>query len=198
MMWLLAIALIFVVIVSSVLLISYFFGKNGYKPLSDEEATKRIASKYRMENASRIVKRWRKMAELFGYGGVIVWAKGNSRNRIVFWIPRLVPESTNKSAEEQRKLVSDLGWRQGFPTNYLSFGDADMLRQLLCGYYESTKERTLGYDSWVRTDTRIVDVDGLMVALGWGDGTVSCGVYYTEKERYTFLGVFALRVEELN
>jgi hypothetical protein len=117
-----------------------------------------------------------------------------TKGGIVFWIPRLLPGSTAKTANEQRALLADLRQRYDLPSTHLaSFGSAALLAGLVLAHSKITGERVPLDRYWTRTDTLVAD--GARLSLGSFDGRgLYCGRYNWDDDRRGILGCFALGV----
>lgn len=117
-----------------------------------------------------------------------------TKDGIVFWIPRLLPGSTAKTADEQTKLLADLRQRYDLPETHLTgFGSAALLAGLILAHFKITGERVPLDRYWVRTDTlraggRRLDLGGFVA-----DG-LRCGSYGWHDSARDYLGCFALGV----
>jgi hypothetical protein len=170
-----------------------------------------------------MIAKWRRFASELGYNGPVAWrvregytfkehAAKNPHvydkygylqtwefedratpNAIVFWVPRLVPGSTNKNADEQREVLTAIQMRLELPEHHLSgFGDVSLVAALILAHFKRTGERTPLKLDYVRTDTRI-DAD-ILLALGYFDeGGLYCD-YWWGSNRDGHIGVFALGV----
>lgn len=118
-----------------------------------------------------------------------------TKDGIVFFIPRLIKNSTNKNKDEQLKLMAEVRKEYQLPDTHLtSFGSAALLTGLILTYFNNTGERTPLDDKWVRTDT--LRGDGYRLCVGrFGVAGPCCGGYYWVDDGYDGLGVFALGVE---
>lgn len=118
-----------------------------------------------------------------------------TKDAIVFWVPRLVPESTSKTASEQMALLADLRREFGLPkTHLVSFGSTALLAGLIFAHYKATGERVPLDRYWIRTD--ICRSDGRRLDLGCFDEFgLDCGDWRWHVGRYPIIGVFAVGVE---
>lgn len=170
-------------------------------------------------------KKWQKLAKSWDYSGPVAWrVKAGftlkkhaplvgpcyerfaylqdwqfedepTTDSIVFWIPRLVPESTSKNVDEQRELLSALRTRLELPEHHLNgFGSVALVAGLILAHFKRVGETVPLDRLWVRTDTR--DSGGYRLNLGYFDG---CGLYCNGwvfgGRRGDGLGAFALGVE---
>lgn len=114
---------------------------------------------------------------------------------IVFWIPRLVTDSTRKNVEEQQTLLAEVRTRLELPAHHLKdFGSASLLTALIQAHAKRTGERTPLNGYWTRSDT--LHVDGYRLFLHWHEGEFYCGDW-DGGARYDDLGAFPLGVEAL-
>ncbi|MSU75589.1 MAG: hypothetical protein EXS55_03690 [Candidatus Magasanikbacteria bacterium] len=120
-----------------------------------------------------------------------------TRDCIVFWIPCLVPESTQKTRDEQLTLLGEIRTHLELPEHHLAnLGKVALNAGLILAHYKATDERIPLNTRWIRTDT--CSADGYRLRLGDFDGTGLAGDDWdSDGERDGFLGVFALGVEEL-
>lgn len=112
-----------------------------------------------------------------------------TKDCIVFWIPRLVPESTNKTWSEQQQLVSDLGKKTKLD---MAIGDVTLLSGLILTNYHETQEQVPFNEDWIRTETCRADGDRL--DLRWREGQLYCDDWGWGEGRRGGIGVFALGV----
>jgi hypothetical protein len=120
-----------------------------------------------------------------------------TKNSIVFWIPRLIPESLGKNVQEKLALLASFREQVGLPAHHLkNFGSAALLSGLILTHFNLTGERVPLNQLWTRTDTLLVG--GGRLSLG---GFVSRGLYCVYwgrgDGRGGILGCFLLGVEEL-
>ncbi len=109
---------------------------------------------------------------------------------LVFWVPRIVPNSCKKSMQEQLELLGKARDRHHLPENCLaSFGSASICSALILSYFKRTGERVP--ELWIRTDT--LHADGSCLNLGNFDerGLGCCG-WCWDGDRYSDLGCFPL------
>jgi len=117
-----------------------------------------------------------------------------TKDGIVFWIPRLLPGSVLKTADEQKSLLAELRQRYDLPATHLtSFGSAALLAGLILAHFKITGERVPLDRYWTRTDT--LDAGGRRLGLGsFGGQGLGCDDYYWGDYRDAHLGCFALGV----
>ncbi len=137
----------------------------------------------------------------FGY--LQGWSLKNDQptsDAIVFFVPRLVANSTSKNKDEHLKLLSELRKAHSLPEHHLaSFGDVSLLAGLILSHSKRTGERTPLNLDWVRTDT-VRDDKWRLLLGGFGDvGGLDCDCwsYDGDDRRGSRLGCFALGVEVL-
>ena len=117
-----------------------------------------------------------------------------TKDSVVFWIPRLLPGSTVKTADEQTALLADLRQRYDLPQTHLaSFGSAALLAGLILAHFKITGERVPLDRYWIRTDTLDAGGDRLDHG-GFGGRGLGCGNYGWDGHRRGNLGCFALGV----
>ncbi|MBI2551064.1 hypothetical protein HYV73_01835 [Candidatus Uhrbacteria bacterium] len=112
---------------------------------------------------------------------------------LVFWIPRLLKESADKTKDQQLALLAELRQTLGLPEGHMSgFGKASLVVGLVLAHFKETGERAPLDKLSVRTDTCVSGCDRLVVGRfgesgldvnRWHGGPASDG-----------LGVFALGV----
>jgi len=113
---------------------------------------------------------------------------------LVFWIPRLLPESTGKNVDEQRAHLAEFRNRLELPSHHCSsFGNVALLSGLTLAHYKATGERVPLNGLWTRTD--ICSVDGNRLELYWDSGSLYCDYWDWDGGRCDFIGIFALGVE---
>lgn len=177
------------------------------------------------ENLMPFVEKWRALAKHLGYNGPVAWRvyagftlkqhapkagpcykkfqylqdwkfeDEPTRGAVVFWIPRLVPDSTNKTISEQMTLLANLRRKFGLPeTHFVSFGNPALLVALILAHYKATGERVPLDNYWVRTD--ICDSDGIRLGLGrFDESGLHCDYWAWDSDGRSDIGVFALGVE---
>lgn len=119
-----------------------------------------------------------------------------TEDSIVFWIPRLVKDSTSKTADEQCKLLIQTGKTFNLPKHHCSgFGSASLLAGLILAYFKATGERVPLDRFWIRTKICFADGDRLGLG-GFGEDGLYC-YGWRDGDRDDGLGVFALGVEKL-
>lgn len=119
-----------------------------------------------------------------------------TKNSIVFWIPRILPNSDERSVDVQKALLADLRQRYDLPATHLaSFGSASLLAGLILAHFKLTGERVPLDHRWVRTDT-LYYPDGYRLRLGnFGEHGLICG--HWGEDHGSDLGCFALGAELL-
>ncbi len=176
------------------------------------------------EEAQRIVENWRKLASDLGYTGPIAWQvkagftlkqhapKAGScyedfkylqdwnfkdeptKDSIVFWIPRLAPDSTSKTADEQLARLAEVREEYGLPTDHLTdFGSVSLIAGLILAEFKRSGDRVPANQDYVRTDTR--RSGGCRLDLGgFGGHGLYCHGRWWDGGRRSSLGVFPLGV----
>lgn len=120
-----------------------------------------------------------------------------TENSVVFWIPRLLPNSTAKTVNEQMKLLADLRTRYGLPASHLvSFGSAALLAGLVFAHFKIIGERAPLDHYWVRTDTLYAG-DRRMDLGDFDKHGLHCDHYFRDDHGDRSLGCFALGMEVL-
>mgnify|MGYP001616633610 CR=1 FL=1 len=116
---------------------------------------------------------------------------------LVFWIPRLVPNSISKTHNEQLQFLGEIRQRMDLPKHHMvNFGKVAMDAGLIFAHYKATGERVPFDCYWIRTDTCSTDGDRLGLGDFDGDG-LHCDDWDFDGGRNDDLGVFVLGVEEL-
>ncbi len=120
-----------------------------------------------------------------------------TKNSIVFWIPRLIPESLGKNVQEKLALLASFREQVGLPAHHLkNFGSAALLAGLIFAHFKRAGERTPLNELLTRTDTLLVG--GYRLRLGDFDSRgLFCGYWIQGDGRISRLGCFPLGVEEL-
>ena len=176
------------------------------------------------ERLQPVLAKWRRYATELGYSGPVAWrvkagftlkrhaplagpcherfnylqdwrfADEPTVSGIVFWVPRLAPETTAKNVEEQTKVIMDLRTRFELPEHHLKdFGSAGLVAALIFAHFKRTGERVPLDLRYVRTATR--HSDGCLLNLGdFDEQGLGCGGWWGGG-RGGGLGVFALGVD---
>lgn len=193
--------------------------------ITDKQATEFLVSNGRSAGAAQaVVNAWRQLAAS-NYTGSVAWrvkagftlkqsapqagpcyedfqylqnwnfVDEPTKDAVVFWIPRLVSDSTRKNVAEQTALLSGLRRKFNLPeTHLVSFGNVALLAGLILAHYKATEERVPLERCWARTDT--CDLDGDRLYLGvFDEYGLDCGYWCWDGGRFGYLGVFALGVE---
>ncbi len=114
---------------------------------------------------------------------------------IVFWIPRILDESTDKNMQEQKQLLAELRAELVLPNHHLvNFGSASLLTALILSHYKHTNEDVPLDNLIARTDT--VDTDGDRFCCGFEEG-MFCDFWNPDNYKASVIGCFALGVEAL-
>lgn len=190
----------------------------SFRSLKDEEVPIRLAD---------VLAKWRQMAKELGYEGPVAWLvpkgftlkkhapklgpcredfhylqKWNfpddpTKRRLVFWIPRVIPESNLKDVDEQLSLLREWRKRLGLPDHHLAgFGKVDLLAGLILCRNKTANEKVPLNVQWVRTNTR--NVYGHRLRLGYFLETLNCDHWECGNEDgYEFLWAFPLGLEAL-
>ena len=116
---------------------------------------------------------------------------------LAFIAPRLVPDSFNENVEEQLERLAELDRKYGLPKHHLAnFGPAPLLTNIILSHYNHSNERIPLNRNWTRTDTCLSS--GYRLSLGRFDSDgLYCGSWRWGAEPGSYLGCFALGVEEL-
>ncbi|MEK7536014.1 MAG: hypothetical protein AAB590_03310 [Patescibacteria group bacterium] len=117
-----------------------------------------------------------------------------TKDSSVYWIPRLVSESTSKNVPEQLVRLGEVRTQYGLPEGHLSsFGSGSLLSGLILAHQKRTGERVPLEKLWCRTDT--LRVGGYRFILGDFGETGLFGAYWDLDGVDGSGGVFPLGVE---
>lgn len=115
---------------------------------------------------------------------------GPTKASLVFWIPRLVPGSGGKTAQEQIMILTELRQRHSLPANHLdSLGNATLLAGLILVHFNCTDEMVAG----VKTDS--LCSDGLRICFVVYNNQLFC-VPFSDDYSFPDIGCFPLGVEK--
>lgn len=118
---------------------------------------------------------------------------GSINDSVLFCPPRLLPESLEKSVDEQNTLLVGLRDKFELPTYFFkSFGAPSTLSGIILTNYNQTGEQVPLNKLWARTDAFIHDGDIRLYLGDFGRGGLSCGSWYWSDEGCSGLGCFAL------
>lgn len=178
------------------------------------------------ENLQLLIGKYRRLASEFGYAGPIArrvkpgftlkwhapkagpcyqdfgylqdWRFEDTPtpDAIVFWVPRLVRESTSNNVKAQLALLEDLRRRYELPDHHLSsFGSVALNAALILEHLKRTGERVPLDRNHIRTDT--LREGGRRLSLGYFvEYGLNCD-RWDDGDRNDDLGCFALGVEAL-
>ncbi len=121
-----------------------------------------------------------------------------TQRQLVFWIPRVVPESNKKTVAEKLSLLAELRQKYGLPEHHLkTFGRASLLSGLMLLHHRLTQEKTPLNEQWVWTDT--LRSGGLRLSLGGNSNEwLRCGGWdWSGEGRRGDLWCFPLGAESL-
>lgn len=121
----------------------------------------------------------------------------STSDALVFFVPRLVAESTRKNKDEQLELLVALRQAHSLPEHHLaSFRSVALVSGLILSHFKRTGERTPFNCDYVRTDT--VRDDEWRLLLGFSAYGLYCSLWHClDGSRDYKLGCFALGVEVL-
>lgn len=121
-----------------------------------------------------------------------------TRDALVFWVPRLLKDSTWKTVGEQRVLLTDLQKRLKLSKQHLAdFGEASLVAGLILAHFKATGERVPPNGPyWVRTNTCDADADRLCLG-DFGKHGLRCLRWPWAADRLGGLDVFALGVDHV-
>jgi len=121
-------------------------------------------------------------------------------DEIRYFIPRIVPNSTDSNFREQAGQVAQI--QQALHQHYpecsaitLSIGEANKIANHILAHYNRTGERIPLNSGWVRTLTG--HADGGRLGLYWHGGRLHCGLWYWGDGSDSDLAVAPLGVEAL-
>lgn len=120
-----------------------------------------------------------------------------TRDALVFWVPRLLKDSTSKAVDEQMQLLSALRQYLALSEHHLSsFGEISLVAGLILAHFKATGERLPLDGLYIRTDT--CRADGNRLSLGrFDERGLFCGLWLWAAEQNDDLGVFALGVDHV-
>lgn len=124
-----------------------------------------------------------------------------TQDEIRFFIPRLIPESTNLNFEEQQNLVKELADKikkehKELKNTDISMGEANQIANQILAHYNQTKERIPLNLNYVRTKT--LRADGHRLGLGcFAARGLDCYYWDWGERRDSDLGLFLSGVEPL-
>lgn len=175
--------------------------------------------------ADRLVP-WRKLAALTDYRGPVAWRVKQgfllkkhaplagpcykdlgylkdwsfedtpTSDTLVFWVPRLAPDSTSKTATEMEQYRGELRARYEMPANHCDrFGSIALQFALILTHLKRTGERVPLNAYYAASDTLDADGDRLIAGFFDSDG-LYCN-YWDDSYGYDSFGFFLLGVEEL-
>jgi len=190
-------------------------------PLSDKEVMNQFP-----QFADRLAP-WRKLASSLDYYGPVVWLVKEgftlknhapfvgpcnrnldylkdwdfkdipTSNMLVFWVPRLVPDSTNDmTVEQMEQYRGELRTRYNMPENHCDrFGSIALLVALIMAHFKRTGERVPLKEFFVASDT--LTVNGKRFFCGsFGCDGLFCNIWYGLFNN-DITGFFLLGVEEI-
>ncbi|MBI2459695.1 MAG: hypothetical protein HYV53_04060 [Parcubacteria group bacterium] len=119
----------------------------------------------------------------------------STKNSLVFWVPRLVQGSKNKTMEENILVLAELRQKLELPTHHLTYyGSVSLLSGLILSHFKHTGERTPLNGEWTRTGS--LDSDGHRVVLGDFDACgLDCDDWPWDGYRNPYIGCFPLGVD---
>jgi len=115
---------------------------------------------------------------------------------LVFWVPRLLKNSTSKTKDQQMKLLSQLRTKLELPAHHLTgFGNTALVAGLILAHHKATSECIPLNQYYVRTETCFAG--GGRLALHWRGVVLYCDGWVFGDHANGGVGVFALGVEAL-
>lgn len=119
-----------------------------------------------------------------------------TEDSIVFWVPRLIPESLGKNVADQMEILQGYRRRFKLPTHDLRvFGSAALLSALILAHHKRTGEKVPQKQFWTRTDT--LRAGGGRLSLGSFVASLDCFYWFGDDNGSDDLGCFPLGVEIL-
>lgn len=116
-----------------------------------------------------------------------------TKDCLVFWIPKIIPETRSKNYNEQLVALANLRGT-AFPKYHMSgFGSAALLAALIFAEFKRSRTRVPEGWQWIRTDTRRSD-SNLIHFGNFGKNGLSCFDHW-DGSRTLEIGAFALGVE---
>ncbi|GEM_PF-3287099 len=116
-------------------------------------------------------------------------------NCLVFWVPRLVKNSTSKEQDQQMDLLSKLRTKLKLPAHHLvNFGSVSLVAGLILAHYKVTGECIPLNNYWACTDT--CEAGGRLILL-WVEDDLDCQTWNFVVVGDYFAGVFALGIEPI-
>lgn len=169
---------------------------------------------------------WRKYASDMGYTGPVAWkvrpgftlkthaplagpcyrnldylqaadfADEPTADSLVFWVPRLVNESTSKNVPQMQTHRAEQRVDYKLPEHHCtSFGSIGLLFALMFAHFNRTGERALQGQFYAVSDT--LDADGRRLTVGsWDSDGLDCGSTVDPGNDHG-VGYFLLGVEEI-
>lgn len=122
-----------------------------------------------------------------------------TQNSLVFWVPRILEESTNLSVIDQSALLAALRGKLELPAHHMSgFGNAALIAGLMLAHFKATGKIIAPI---ARTDTCTAE-DGHFLSLSWiydaEETRLDCWTFPFDWEPDGGVGVIALGVEVLD
>jgi len=119
-----------------------------------------------------------------------------TQNSLVFWIPRLVENSTSKNIKQMEAHRAELQKRYNFPERHCTeFGSIALLFALILAHFKRTGERVPLKDYYAASDT--LHANGSRLYAGYFDESgLYCGDWWDD-DRDGSVGFFLLGVETL-
>jgi len=120
-----------------------------------------------------------------------------TRDALVFWVPRLLKDSTSKTVDEQMQLLSALRQYLALSEHHLSsFGEISLVAGLILAHFKATGERVPVDALFARSDTCFAGGNLLHLGDFCGRG-LDCDVWYWVDGQPGNIGVFALGVDHV-
>lgn len=166
---------------------------------------------------SELLAKWRKMAVMLNYDGPIVWSVKAGFNLIhhsqlyannfdcypelrkgmdhslIFWMPKFIPNSNDKTVQEQLAILTD--WQRMFelPEGHLCLGEASIIGGLILSYFRFSCEDYPKEEISIHTET--IDAEKNRYAITFGNMRhVECGSTADESHKHKNCYAFPLAI----
>lgn len=119
-----------------------------------------------------------------------------TKKSLVFWIPRLVKNSTNKTIKQMEEHQANLRREYNLPRHHCrKFGSAALIAGLILAHLKRTRERVPLNCYYAASDTSHVEGGDIYVGAHTREGLL-CSRWWNDPN-YGGMGYFPLGVEEL-
>lgn len=191
-------------------------------PLSDNEVMKVLVKNGIYRSTIKIaISHWRKYASDLGYTGPVAWKvkagftlkkhapQDNdlssqlgflndepTKSSLVFWVPRMVENSTNKTVLQMENLRDELRMSYDLPVNPdMSFGSIALLLALILEHFKRTGERIPFKNMYAVSDSFYSSAPLRIIVGGFNRGGPRC--IGSHEHATESVGFFLLQVQEL-